>query len=101
MAPECETPEAIGGADGDVRVRLRVRPGAKRNALKGVHGDRIRVDVQAPPVDGKANRELERFLAKLLGVSRSDLKLTAGQASRDKTISVTMRLADARRLLRV
>jgi uncharacterized protein len=48
----------------------------------------IRLKVAAPPVSGKANAEVERFRAELLGVSRSDLAVIRGAASRDKTVLV-------------
>jgi uncharacterized protein (TIGR00251 family) len=52
-----------------------------------MYGERaIRLKVCAPPVDGKANSEVERFLAKLLGVSRSNVTVVKGASSRDKTV---------------
>lgn len=70
-------------------LRLRVVPNAKRSEVVGVHGDAIKVKVQAPAMDGKANEALLDFLAEKLGLSRRSVQLVAGEKSRDKTISIT------------
>ena len=74
--------------DGSVSLLLHVQPGAKRSAVAGAYGDRIKVAVASPPVDGKANSALIKFLADVLGCSKSGLSLTSGLTGRDKTISV-------------
>ena len=73
-------------ADG-ARIRLRVSPGAKRTSIEGAHGgDALKLRVAAPPVDGEANAEAERFLAERLGVRRSEVTVVQGAAGRDKTV---------------
>lgn len=69
-------------------LRLRVIPRADRNTIQGVQGDRLKVRLQAPPVEGKANRALLKFLAGELDVPASRLLLTAGQTGRAKTVLV-------------
>lgn len=72
-----------------VLVRLRVSPGAKKTFLKGFYGeDAVKLSVAAPPMDGKANAEAERFLAGLLDVAPSDVAVVHGASSRDKSILV-------------
>jgi uncharacterized protein len=71
-----------------VRIQLRVSPGAARTAVVGRHGDGWKVRVAAPPEGGRANAELERHLAALLGVARRDVRVVAGAGSRDKLIEV-------------
>ena len=83
-----------------MRLALRVRPGARRSEWLGPQGDRLKVAVRAPPVDGKANKELLRWLAKALGVSRSDLELVAGTSSRDKTVAVAASRDEVRAAVR-
>lgn len=81
-------------------LRLRVVPNAKRSEVVGEHGDAIRVKVQAPAMDGKANEALLEFLAQQLGVPRRGLQLVAGEKSRDKSVMVAELDADeARRRL--
>jgi len=75
--------------DGEALVlRLRVQPRADRDALAGPHGDRRRVRIVAPPVDGRANQHLCGFIAELCGVAPSRVSLLAGAQGRDKTVRV-------------
>jgi uncharacterized protein (TIGR00251 family) len=71
-----------------VRLTLYVQPRASRTVLAGLHGDALKIRVAAPPVDGAANLELVRFLARLFGVGRSSVELTAGIGARRKTVVV-------------
>ena len=68
-------------------MRLRVSAGAKASAFKGLYGEsRVpRLSVAAPPVDGKANAEVERFLSVLLDLPKSDVCVVGGLSGRDKT----------------
>ncbi len=75
-------------------VRLRVVPRASKTEVAGRHGDAIKIRVKAPPVDGAANRELARFLAKHLGVPRSAVQLVSGASSRDKRVAIVGMRAD-------
>ena len=70
------------------RLLLSVQPGAKRDEIVGWQGDRLRVKVAAPPVEGAANRALVKFLAKSLGVKRSQIELVRGEKSREKTFEL-------------
>ena len=77
-------------AEGGVYIRLRVSPGAKSTAIKGLYGEvTIRLSVAAPPVGGKANAEVERYLARLFGLSRSEVTVIKGASSRDKLVFVS------------
>lgn len=70
-------------------VKLRVSPGAKGTAIKGLYGEgAIRLSVAAPPVEGRANAEVERYLARLFGLSRSEVAVVKGASSRDKLVFV-------------
>ena len=72
-----------------VLIQLRVSPGAKRSSLDGAYGeDALKLRVAAPPVDGKANAEAERFLAEMLGVPRSEVAVVRGVSGRDKSVLV-------------
>lgn len=74
---------------GGVLLRVRVQPRASRNRFEGVHGDQLRIRLAAPPVAGAANAACVAFLAKCLGIRRSQVRLEAGEKSRDKLIYVT------------
>ena len=54
-----------------------------------VHNDRLKIFVSSPPVDDMANKECIKLLSKALRVSRSDIKITSGKTSRNKTVVVT------------
>lgn len=70
-------------------LNIHVSPGAKSTSVEGLYGEgAIKLKVAAPPVGGKANAEVERFLSKLLGVPRSDVNIIRGASSRDKTVLV-------------
>lgn len=79
-------PAWIRADAGGVRLSLRVQPGARRSALLGPYGDRLKVAVQAPPADGRANEALLRYLAQCLDVRAASLRLVAGVSSRDKSV---------------
>lgn len=94
------SPGWLEPAAGGVRLRVHAQPGAKRTETAGLHGDALKVRLHAPPVDGRANDELVRFLAGALGCRRSEVTIVAGAASRDKTVFVAgVAAAAARRAL--
>lgn len=70
-------------------------PRAGVSQVAGRHGDSIRIRVAAPPVDGAANEELIRFLARRLGVTRSHIAIARGHASRRKTVTIEGITTDA------
>ncbi|PIE72824.1 MAG: YggU family protein [Deltaproteobacteria bacterium] len=74
--------------DGTLVLSLHVQPGAAKTRLAGLHGDRLKLAVAAPPVDGKANGEIVRFLAKVIGCAARDVEVIAGQTSRQKRVAV-------------
>lgn len=72
----------------DLVLALRVQPRAARDELAGPHGDRFRVRITAPPVDGKANAHLLRFLARCFDVPVADVVLERGETGRDKQVRI-------------
>lgn len=74
----------IQARDGGLIVPVRAQPGARRNAVVGEHGGALKIAVQAPPEDGKANDAITDLLRKSLGLSRGQITLLSGQTSRDK-----------------
>ena len=75
-------------ADG-CTLSIRVHPGAKRDAVTGLHAGAVKIALNAPPVDGKANEALIAFVAERLRIPRSKVALIAGATSRNKTLRVT------------
>jgi uncharacterized protein (TIGR00251 family) len=75
--------------EGDALVlALHVQPGAKRTEVAGVHGDALKIRLAAPPVDGRANAELIRFLAEVFGVPLRNVTLLRGETSRVKHVRI-------------
>ncbi len=73
----------------EARILLRVSPNAPKSEVVGFSEGILRVKIAAPPIKGKANRELVAFLSRLLGVSQSSLSIVRGHTSRTKTLSVS------------
>lgn len=71
-----------------LRLQVRVTPRASRNEITGFTDGTLHVRVAAPPDKGKANKELIDYLSRVLGVSKSALRLLRGHASRNKVIAV-------------
>ena len=69
-------------------LKLHVVPGSRKTAVAGLHGDRLKVKVAAPPEKGRANEELLEFLARSLKVPRKVVHLASGAASRAKVVAV-------------
>lgn len=69
-------------------LRLRVVPNARRSEVVGMHGDAIKVKIQAPAVEGKANEALRDFLADRLQVPARAVEIISGGKSRDKMVAV-------------
>jgi len=65
-----------------------VQPKAKKDELVGTDGDRLRLRIAAPPIEGAANERLQRFLAGLFGVPRSRVELLGGARSREKRLLI-------------
>lgn len=72
----------------NVIVPVKVIPGMQVSTFGGVRAGELLFKLAAPPEKGKANGELERFVAELLGISRSSVGIVGGAASRHKKISV-------------
>jgi uncharacterized protein (TIGR00251 family) len=71
---------------GALRFTVRVVPRAARSFVMGEHDGALRVRLAAPPVDGAANEELVRVLARALDVAARDVEITSGHASKVKQI---------------
>ena len=73
----------------DLLLDCHLQPGASRIGFAGLHGERLKIRISAPPVDGKANSMLLAFLAKSFGVSKREVVLVSGQTSRQKRVAIS------------
>ncbi len=71
-----------------VRIPVRAQPRASRSELAGEYDGALKVRLAAPPVEGAANEELVRFLARLLGVPKSAVRVVSGDTGRNKMVEV-------------
>lgn len=71
-----------------ITLTLHLQPGAGRTEFAGIHGDALKIRIQAPPVDGKANDALLRFLATTFDVPLQRVSLLRGAGSRRKTVEI-------------
>jgi len=95
MSDELELVSVAGGT----RLRLRVKPGARKTAIVGVHGGALKVAVAAAPEKGKANRAVVDLLAEALDLPSSAVTITAGEASQDKAVEIALTPAAVRAIL--
>jgi uncharacterized protein (TIGR00251 family) len=85
--------------EGGTRLRLRVKPGARKTAIVGSHGGALKLSVAAPPERGKANRAVVALLAKALGLPSSAVTIASGETSQDKIAEIAMSPSRIRGLL--
>lgn len=71
------------------RLLLKIQPNAPRSEVVGINEGVPKIKIAAPPVKGKANRELVDFLAKLLAVKRHDIDILSGHTTRNKLVSIS------------
>ena len=69
-------------------IFLHVQPKSSKNQVVGIYNDRLKIKITSPPVDGAANKAVQVFLSKLLSISKREIIIEAGQASRQKTVSI-------------
>ena len=79
-------------ADGCI-LPVRVHPGAKTNAITGVHNGALKISLTTPPTDGRANDALIAFLAERLHIPRARIALVTGASGRNKSIRITAKNA--------
>ncbi len=70
-------------------LKVYLQPKSSKNEIVGPFRDGIKIKVTAPPVEGKANEALIRFLAKELGISMSSIEILKGHRSREKTVRIS------------
>ena len=70
-------------------LTLHVQPGAKRTDVAGLHGEALKIRLAAPPIEGRANEALLKFIAEAFGVPLRQVELKQGGQSRHKVVAVT------------
>lgn len=78
----------------NVELKVYLQPGAKQTCIAGMYGEHLKIKVNAPPVEGKANEALVHFLADYFDIPKTTIKIISGEKSRLKTVSIFTNIAE-------
>jgi uncharacterized protein (TIGR00251 family) len=76
-------------SDNRLTLYCHIQPGARNNRFCGMHNQRVKIQLQAPPVDGKANSALIAYLAKQFSQPKKNISISSGLTQRKKTVQVS------------
>jgi len=79
---------AVWREEDDILLRLYIQPKASRDKIVGLHGEELKIAITAPPVDGKANAHLTKYLSKQFKVAKGLVKIEKGELGRHKQIRI-------------
>ncbi len=71
-----------------ITLTLHIQPGAKKSGIAGLHGDALKIRLAAPPIEGRANEALLKYMARLFDVPLRQIVLLQGEQSRHKVVSI-------------
>ena len=72
----------------DLLLDCHLQPKASKDEFAGLHGERLKIRISAPPIDGRANAQLLAFIAKAFGVAKSQVSLVSGELNRQKRVRI-------------
>jgi len=75
--------------EGNLLLSCHLQPKAAKDEIVGMHGDSVKIRITAPPIDGRANAHLIKFLAKQFAVTKRDITILSGELGRQKRIRIT------------
>tara|TARA_R110002167_G_scaffold277396_1_gene483326 strand:- start:4608 stop:4901 length:294 start_codon:yes stop_codon:yes gene_type:complete len=92
---------AIEFRDGDLLLSCRLQPKASADEIVGLLGEDVKIRISAPPIEGRANAQLIKFLAKSFGVAKRDVQILSGEQGRSKRVRILQptKIPDIIRLL--
>ncbi|ENM5741251.1 YggU family protein [Vibrio metoecus] len=79
---------AVWREGNDLLLRLYIQPKASRDSIVGLHGEELKIAITAPPIDGKANAHLSKFLAKQCKVAKGSVVIEKGELGRHKQVRI-------------
>lgn len=71
-----------------MKIKVYIQPNSKKSGYAGLYDGIPKLKITAPPVDGAANSEIIKIFSKLLNISKSDITISSGQASRLKILEI-------------
>lgn len=85
--------------NGGFILKIHVVPNSSKTQIVGEHGDRLKVKIKAPPVDGKANEEVIEFFSDFFGLKKNQVEITSGETSKSKNILFKVENLDFKKLV--
>jgi len=82
-------PLALSKTDQGIILPVHVVVKARKTEIAGLFGESLKLKVASPPIDGKANKEIIKFLSSLLGISKKQIEILSGEKSKDKKLLLT------------
>jgi uncharacterized protein (TIGR00251 family) len=82
-------------------IKVHIVPNSSKTVIVGEHGDRLKIKIKAPPVDGKANEEILEFLCNTLGLKLNQAELVSGLTSKSKNILLKVATLEIEKLKKV
>lgn len=79
---------AVHKQQDNLLLNLYIQPKASRDNIIGLHNDELKIAITAPPIDGKANAHLSKYLAKVFKVAKTDVKILKGELGRHKQVLI-------------
>ncbi len=80
--------QAVWREGEDIVLRLYIQPKASRDKIIGLHGEEVKIAITAPPVDGKANAHLSKYLSKQFKVAKGLINIEKGELGRHKQVRI-------------
>lgn len=71
-----------------ILLKVNILPNSSKNSIVGIYNSALKVKIQSPPVDGKANKEVIKFLSKTLKLSKSKISIVQGELQRNKVFEI-------------
>lgn len=81
--------ESAAKSQTQITLKIKVEPRSSKSEVVGPYGDALKVKLNSPPVEGKANKELVEVLAREFGIPKRDVEIISGQSSKNKTVRLT------------
>ena len=85
---------AIGNTTDGVVIDVKIIPNSRENKLDSIHDRRLKIRINAAPEDGKANKELVKFLAEIFSCKKSQVKIIRGETAQEKMVLVKDKLLE-------
>ncbi len=80
---------ATTSKDGQILLKIKVQPNSSKNGIEKVENGLLKIKLTSPPIEGKANKDLIKFLSKLFSIPKMNFEIIQGEKSRIKTVKIS------------